>query len=59
MSEVFHVSLREVTGSRAMHKLRREGKVPAVLYGHGQPVLNLALGYASYRILKSGWKLKS
>jgi len=44
MSEVFHVSLREVTGSRAMHKLRREGKVPAVLYGHGQPVMNLALG---------------
>lgn len=44
MSEVFHVSLREVTGSRAMHKLRREGKVPAVLYGHGQPAVNLALG---------------
>ena len=27
-----------------MHRLRREGKVPAVLYGHGQPVLNLSLG---------------
>jgi large subunit ribosomal protein L25 len=44
MSEVFHVSLREQTGSRNMHRLRRSGKVPAVLYGHGQPVLNLALG---------------
>jgi large subunit ribosomal protein L25 len=44
MSEVFHVSLREETGSRNMHRLRRSGKVPAVLYGHGQPVMNLALG---------------
>lgn len=44
MSEVFHVSLREKTGSRNMHRLRREGKVPAVLYGHGQPCVNLALG---------------
>ncbi|MCE9604450.1 MAG: 50S ribosomal protein L25 [Planctomycetia bacterium] len=44
MSEVFHVSLREETGSRNMHRLRRAGKVPAVLYGHGQPSMNLALG---------------
>lgn len=27
-----------------MHRLRRSGKVPAVLYGHGQPVMNLSLG---------------
>lgn len=44
MSEVFHVSLREETGSRNMHRLRRSGKVPAVLYGHGQPCMNLSLG---------------
>lgn len=30
-----------------------------VLAAIGVGVLNLALGYASYRILKSGWKLKS
>jgi ABC-2 type transport system permease protein len=30
-----------------------------VLAAIGMGVLNLALGYATYRILKSGWKLKS
>jgi ABC-2 type transport system permease protein len=25
----------------------------------GVGVMNLALGYATYRVLKSGWKLKS
>jgi ABC-2 type transport system permease protein len=30
-----------------------------VLAALGVGVLNLALGYATYRILKSGWKLKS
>ncbi len=44
MPEVFHVSLRQETGSRNMRRLRLAGKVPAVLYGHGQGVLNLALG---------------
>ncbi|MGC3968692.1 MAG: 50S ribosomal protein L25 [Pirellulales bacterium] len=44
MPEVFHVSVREETGSRNMHRLRRAGKVPAVLYGHGQPCVNLAIG---------------
>ncbi|MBL9082173.1 MAG: 50S ribosomal protein L25 [Planctomycetales bacterium] len=44
MPEVFHVSVREQTGSRNMQRLRRSGKVPAVLYGHGQPSVNLAIG---------------
>ena len=30
MPEVFHVSLRQETGTRNMHRLRRAGKVPAV-----------------------------
>jgi len=44
MPEVFHVSVREQTGSRNMQRLRRCAKVTAVLYGHGQPSVNLAIG---------------
>lgn len=44
MPEVFHVSVRNETGTRNMRRLRRAGKVPAVLYGHGQASVNLALG---------------
>lgn len=36
MAEVLEVKKREGTGSKASRLLRREGRVPAVLYGHGQ-----------------------
>jgi large subunit ribosomal protein L25 len=44
MAEVFHVKLRTETGTRHMRRLRNAGTVPAVLYGHGQPPVNLAIG---------------
>ncbi len=36
MAEVFEVEKRQQTGSRASRSLRRSGRVPAVLYGHGE-----------------------
>ncbi len=51
MSEVFHVSLRNEIGTRQVRKLRRSGAVPAVLYGHGQECVHLALGGAEVKAL--------
>ncbi|MEM8666792.1 MAG: 50S ribosomal protein L25 [Planctomycetota bacterium] len=36
MAEVLEVQKREETGSKASRLLRRSGRVPAVLYGHGE-----------------------
>lgn len=44
MAEVFHVKLRDVTGKRRIRRLRASGTVPAVLYGHGEACVNLAIG---------------
>jgi large subunit ribosomal protein L25 len=44
MAEVFHVKLRSETGTRQMRRLRNAGAVPAILYGHGQPPVSLAIG---------------
>ena len=41
MSEQLVVEQRQSTGSRNSQKLRETGFVPANLYGHGQPPLNL------------------
>jgi large subunit ribosomal protein L25 len=51
MAEVFHVKLRNETGKRNMRRLRSEGTVPAVLYGHGQPPVNLAIGDAEVKAM--------
>jgi len=37
------VQHRETTGSRAARRLRREGHIPGVLYGHGRPAVHLAV----------------
>lgn len=36
MSDVLEVEKRQQTGSKSSRLLRREGRVPAVLYGHGE-----------------------
>jgi len=41
MSDSVEVKLRTVKGSRASRKLRREGLVPAILYGHGEKCIDL------------------
>jgi large subunit ribosomal protein L25 len=41
MSDSVEVKLREATGSRESRRLRRQGLVPAVLYGHGEKCVDL------------------
>ena len=41
MSDSVEVKLRKETGTRASRRLRREGLVPAVLYGHGEKCVDL------------------
>ena len=43
MADVLEVEKREHTGSAASRRLRRDGLVPAILYGHGQENQNLAI----------------
>jgi len=42
MSDTLEVSLRKDTGTRAAGRLRREGRVPAILYGHGEKSVGLS-----------------
>lgn len=43
MSDLLEVTARSVTGSKACQKLRQEGHVPAVLYGHGEASVDLVV----------------
>ena len=43
MAEVLHADKREELGTRASNRLRRLGKIPAVMYGHGEANVNLTL----------------
>ena len=38
------------TGSRAVRRLRREGKIPAVIYGHGTDPLPVAIVARELRV---------
>lgn len=51
MADVLHVEKREQTGSTASQRLRRSGKVPAVLYGHGQDNQHLAIPNADVKLI--------
>ncbi len=43
MSEVLQVEARETRGKKNAKRLRQKGKIPAVLYGHGQENIPLAV----------------
>ena len=43
MSETLAVESRELRGKRNNRRLRASGKIPAVLYGHGQEPVSLAV----------------
>ncbi|TWT88408.1 50S ribosomal protein L25 [Pseudobythopirellula maris] len=49
MSDTLTLSKREATGSRQSQKLRDEGHVPAVLYGHKEEALSLSIPYKELR----------
>ncbi|WP_164101658.1 50S ribosomal protein L25 [Candidatus Laterigemmans baculatus] len=42
MTDVLHVELREQIGTAATRRLRKAGKVPGVLYGHGEQNLHFS-----------------
>jgi large subunit ribosomal protein L25 len=43
MAETLNVQMRELRGKRNAKRLRQTGAVPAVLYGHGEQNLSLAI----------------
>jgi large subunit ribosomal protein L25 len=43
MSETIHTQVRDARGKHTSRQLRRAGSIPAVLYGHGQPNISLAI----------------
>lgn len=43
MSELLHVENRQIVGKRNNERLRRAGRLPAVLYGHGEASVSLTL----------------
>lgn len=45
MAETLNVKVRGETGSARMRRLRNTGAVPAILYGHGEANVNLAVGH--------------
>lgn len=51
MADVLEVQKREQTGSAATTRLRRSGKVPAVLYGHGEANQHLAIPQAQVKMV--------
>jgi large subunit ribosomal protein L25 len=42
-AEVLNVVLREEVGTNRARRLRAEGKVPAVVYGHGEETVNISV----------------
>lgn len=51
MAEVFEVENRGKLGTAATRRLRRSGKVPAVLYGHGEGTTHLSVPEAQVQAL--------
>ena len=43
MAELFQTEVRELTGSANTRRLRRVGKIPAILYGQGKEVVHLSI----------------
>ncbi len=45
MAEAINVQKRTDVGTRASNRLRNEGRLPAVLYGHNEPSVSLSISY--------------
>lgn len=60
MSETIEVKKRDLVGSRAVKKLRSQGLVPAILYGHGEENINLSVRKDSLGlVIRHGSKILS
>ena len=60
MSEVLHATIREGLGTRASRRLRQQGQVPVILYGHGEECVNLAVPASEVNaMIRHGSKLVS
>ena len=58
MAEAVTVEIRELRGSRSARREREGGRVPAVLYGHGQETLSLSLPTAQLSaVIRHGARL--
>jgi len=43
MAEILHIEKRETRGKRFAKRMRKIGKIPGVLYGHGKETVSLAI----------------
>jgi large subunit ribosomal protein L25 len=60
MIETIEVAKRDALGSRAMIKIREKGRIPAILYGHGQENVCLTVSLETVNnLIKHGTKLVS
>ena len=58
MRAVLNAAVRTEVGSNAVKQVRKAGRIPAVLYGHGEQNLNLSLaGDEVYALIRHGGKL--
>ena len=58
MSDVLNVESRSEVGTKRNRRLRKTGRIPAVLYGHKEVVLNLAIRREEFvQVLRHGGKL--
>jgi large subunit ribosomal protein L25 len=58
MADVLNAQVRKESGTKRIRRLRDTGKIPAVLYGHKEANLNLALAADEVRALvRHGGKL--
>lgn len=51
MTDVLQVEQREKLGTAETRRMRRSGRVPAVLYGHGQKNEHLSIPYEDIKLL--------
>ncbi|MEM9187213.1 MAG: 50S ribosomal protein L25 [Planctomycetota bacterium] len=58
MPDPLEVAVRSEIGSRSSRKLRATGKLPAVLYGHGEDPVSLVVSFDQLRgVLRHGGKV--
>ncbi len=58
MTDVLNVAIRSEKGTNQVRRLRREGRTPAVLYGHGEANVSLSVTTADLEsLLRHGTKM--